>query len=277
MKNKSVFRRHVVLAAVLPIFISLLTGAYAADAKKKGWPDLPQYETEEIAAPALWKLAQEKAGEAGIGLDAAIPEVPKIVGKYIGIGLQGRVSGTAEQVMKFLSSLENRDQFRLVPELDIYVDRKDSSLVRASFHLMSWYATTEKAARKSKKWVAAVEPAAPAMEIFASCVAPLEKNAFSVVLIPPAGEAKKPDLPVRLTNFDFTGKTVRISGEGQNSSVSNKFGGMLFKNESLKAYEWVWESRPKYNSKRKDGTVQFSILSKLIEKSSEKKAKRKKS
>ena len=69
---------------------------------------------------------------------------------------------------------------------------------------------------------------------------------------------------------------MRLAGEGLNSSAANRFGAILFKSDSREAYDWHWETRPKYNAKRKDGTVEFSILGKHgARKKRAKKSKRK--
>ncbi|MGI9240530.1 MAG: GspMb/PilO family protein [Verrucomicrobiales bacterium] len=275
MNDSCVFRRQIPPSSVLLAFVSLLAGAYAVDQKEPERPALPLFETEEISAPKLEQQVQENAEESGVRIDALLPHPPVIEGKFIGIGLEGKVGGTTQQVVKFLSGLENRDQFRVVPELAIIGDRKDPDLTRASFRVVSWYAKNEKSARRQKKWHAAVAPATPAIEIFASCAASLEEDAFSVAILPPAGETEKPEPPIRLTRFGFTGDSITLSGEGLNSATANKFGGKLFSNKSLDAYDWHWLMRPRYNTKKKDGTVEFSVSGQLGEKAKKKQSRRK--
>ena len=276
MNDNRGLQRQTFLIASLTVFISSLAGISAEQIKKPAAPEVPIYESEEIAAPRLEKLVREKAKDAGIQIDALLPRAPEDGGKYIGIPLEGRVSGTAEQVIKFLSAIESRDQYRLMPRVVIYGDRKDPRLAKASFMATSWYAKTEKASRQTKKWRKAAKPAAPALEIFAACAATLDENAFSAEILPLARDAdkpppKKPQAQVRLTGFAFEGTEVLVSGEGRNSAATHKFGGRLFKDESLNAYDWSWQTRPKYNTKRKDGTVEFSIRGELNPKTSKKK------
>ncbi|MFT5410454.1 MAG: hypothetical protein ACI9NC_003184, partial [Verrucomicrobiales bacterium] len=71
-----------------------------------------------------------------------------------------------------------------------------------------------------------------------------------------------PEKGVRFTNFSIEGDTLRIEGEASNSNEANKYGGLVFKAEELSDYAWTWEKRPKYNTKRKDGTVDFAIFGK---------------
>ena len=73
--------------------------------------------------------------------------------------------------------------------------------------------------------------------------------------------SKLPDKDVRFTNFAIENETIRIQGEAMNSAAASKFGGVLFDVEELQPYKLGWETRPKYNTKRKDGTVEFSIVS----------------
>lgn len=73
--------------------------------------------------------------------------------------------------------------------------------------------------------------------------------------------SKLPEKDVRFTNFAIENETIRIQGEALNSAAASKFGGVLFGVEELKPYNLEWETRPKYNTKRKDGTVEFSIVS----------------
>ena len=67
---------------------------------------------------------------------------------------------------------------------------------------------------------------------------------------------------VRLTSFSIENDTLRLQGEARNSTAANQFGGKLFKAEDLAPYNLDWESRPKNNAKRKDGTVEFAIYGK---------------
>ena len=73
--------------------------------------------------------------------------------------------------------------------------------------------------------------------------------------------SKLPPKDVRFTNFAIENETIRIQGEAVNSAAANRYGGILFGLEELKPYSLDWETRPKYNTKRKDGTVEFSIVS----------------
>ncbi len=69
---------------------------------------------------------------------------------------------------------------------------------------------------------------------------------------------------VRLTSFSIENDTLRLQGEARDSNAANKFGGILFnKTGDLAQYNLDWEARPKYNAKRKDGTVEFAIYGKL--------------
>jgi hypothetical protein len=77
--------------------------------------------------------------------------------------------------------------------------------------------------------------------------------------------SKLPEKGVRFTNFSIENDSIRIQGEASNSNEANKYGGILFKAEELSDYKWVWETRPKYNTKRKDGTVEFAIFGKAGE------------
>ncbi len=74
--------------------------------------------------------------------------------------------------------------------------------------------------------------------------------------------AKLPEKGVRFTDFSIEGDSIRIQGEAENSNAANKYGGVIFNSEELGAFEWIWEKRPAYNTKRKDGTVEFAIFGK---------------
>ena len=276
MNDRCVTRQQILSSSVLVAFASLLTGAYAVDQKEPDRPLLPQFESEEIAAPKLEQLVTENAEEAGVRVDALLPHAPQSEGKFIGIGLEGKVNGTTEQVVNFLSTLEDRDQFRVVPNLAIIGDRKDPDLTRASFQVVDWYAKNERSARRQKRWLATVAPAAPAIEIFSSCVGALDEDAISVSAVTLEGEPEKPKTPIRLTRFDFIGNTVALAGEGLDSASANKFVAKLFKDQSLDAYDWNWLARPRQNTKKKDGTVEFSISGELEEKAAKSQSRRKK-
>ena len=75
--------------------------------------------------------------------------------------------------------------------------------------------------------------------------------------------AKLPDKGVRFTDFSIEGDSIRIQGEAENSNAANKYGGVIFNSKELDAFEWIWEKRPAYNTKRKDGTVEFAIFGKV--------------
>ncbi|MGI9239280.1 MAG: hypothetical protein ACR2RV_00680 [Verrucomicrobiales bacterium] len=75
--------------------------------------------------------------------------------------------------------------------------------------------------------------------------------------------AKLPEKGVRFTDFSIEGDSIRIQGEAENSNAANKYGGVIFGADELGAYEWIWEKRPAYNTKRKDGTVEFAIFGKI--------------
>ena len=243
----------------LPIlFLSLSLGSVrAADKAAAPPPSLPVYKTEEIAAPELDTSIRKVAESSGVEIKTYLPRVPVEAGKFIGVGAELRVTGSSEQATKFLAAITQQNQFQVISSLVLSSDRKDPKIMQANLVLTSWFARTEKAASKVKKWQSTAQVSDPAIDLYASCIG----------LLPEKG--------VRFTGFDFEGKMIRLSGEASNSLEANRFGGKLFKEKDLSMYRWDWEMRPRYNIKKKDGTVEFSIYGKRSE-SSSKKGKRKK-
>ena len=75
--------------------------------------------------------------------------------------------------------------------------------------------------------------------------------------------SKLPEKGVRFTNFSIENDSIRIQGEAQNTKAAHSYGGTIINDEGLGDYKWIWETRPKYNTKRKDGTVEFALFGKI--------------
>ena len=74
--------------------------------------------------------------------------------------------------------------------------------------------------------------------------------------------SKLPEKDVRFVRMAIENESLRIEGEAKDSGAASKFAGVLFAAEDLKRFNLEWETRPQYNKKRRDNTVEFSIVSK---------------
>lgn len=108
--------------------------------KRRAWLEarLPLYTSETEEAIKLEGAVQQAANLSGVDIEMK-PIAHNVTEDYQQIGLAVKASGGNEAIVRFLSLLQTRDAFRLMPTLDITPDKKDPAIVRAELTLNQLY------------------------------------------------------------------------------------------------------------------------------------------
>ena len=109
--------------------------------KRRAWlaARMPAYTTEEAEAPKLEGSVTNSAGLAGVTIGKIIPIEHSATAEYQKIGVGVTAFGSNEEIIRFLSLLQSRDAFRLMPTVKITPDKKDPSIVNVELTLNQLY------------------------------------------------------------------------------------------------------------------------------------------
>jgi len=101
---------------------------------------LPLFTSPEAEAPKLEGIVNEAARITGASIDTPRPIALKELGNdIVQIGLALGVSGTNDEIVRFLALLQYRDAFRRMETLNLKPDKKEPEIVRCELTLGQLY------------------------------------------------------------------------------------------------------------------------------------------
>lgn len=111
--------------------------------KRKNWLDQrqPRYASEETAATEIENHIRLSANAAGASIDSLKPQEPITLPGEVQVAWNANVSGTNEEVTRFISLLQDRDGFYDLPSTTFTSDRKDPTILRAVVNVARRYST----------------------------------------------------------------------------------------------------------------------------------------
>jgi len=103
----------------------------------------PRYLSEEAAATEVENHIKRVASASGAIIDQSKPTEPVANDSlgYIAVAMKVNISGTPEEVTRFVSYLQSREGFYSVPDVTFSSDRKDPAILRAALTVSRLYST----------------------------------------------------------------------------------------------------------------------------------------
>lgn len=119
--------------------------------KRKDWLEQrqPRYASEETAATEIENHIRLSANAAGASIDSLKPQEPITLQGEVQVAWNANVSGTNEEVTRFVSLLQDRDGFYDLPSTSFTSDRKDPTILRAVVNVARRYSTAPKTTANS--------------------------------------------------------------------------------------------------------------------------------
>ncbi len=110
--------------------------------KRRAWMESrqPAFTDETTEAPKLEGAVTNAANLAGVSVDSLKPVALESTDNFDKIGIVAAVSGSNEEVVRFLSLLQTRDGFRTMDSFELKPDKKDPAIVKCAIVLSQLYA-----------------------------------------------------------------------------------------------------------------------------------------